>query len=366
VTRGVAASVGSASNGGDSGGAIFSRNGSLTVNDSTLSNNQATGAGGGIVVYADGLSTSFTLNNTIVANNGANECFFTHNVTVQGAGNLVVNNGIGMGPFSPCPGVVTTANPSLFPLTLNQPGNTPTMAILLSSGAAGTADAGSSLSYDQRGVTRPQPNGYDIGAYEARPPNFIFGPNGILPTSVGGSSTTTVTVNSFEYFNGPVTLAVTTPPSGVSVSFSPDPVTPPYNGSVSSTMTVTLAPSVTPGSYTPTVTGTSGALSNSAPATISVTANNSSIANVIGQLFNGGCIDNSGIVTALTSKLAAAQATISAGNNQTAINNLNAFENQLSAQNGEHIAASCTIGGVTFNPATVLSTDAQSLITSLQ
>jgi hypothetical protein len=224
----------------------------------------------------------------------------------------------------------------------------------------------SSFDRDQRGVVRPQSNGFDIGAYEARPADFILGPLGSLPTSVGGSITTTVSVTSFEYFNAPVTLAVTEPPSGMSVSFSPNPVTPAYDGSVSSTMTVTLAPSVTPGSYTPTVTGTSGALSHSSPSTVTVNANASSITNVIGQLFSAGCVDNSGIVYSLTIMLANAQAAISQGNVQASINILNAFVHLLEAQNSKHIAASCTIAGVTFSPETVLSTDAQSLITSLQ
>ena len=95
---------------------------------------------------------------------------------------------------------------------------------------------------------------------------------------------------------------------------------------------------------------------------VNVTVNSSSITNIIGQLLSAGCIDNSGIATSLTSKLAAAQAAINAGTIQTGINDLNAFKNEVQAQSGQHIAASCTIAGVTFNPATVLLTDVQSLI----
>jgi hypothetical protein len=80
---------------------------------------------------------------------------------------------------------------------------------------------------------------------------------------------------------------------------------------------------------------------------------------------SAGCIDNSGIGTAFTSKLAAAQAAISVGNIQMAINILTALKDQLRAQSGKHIATSCTIGGVTFNPVTVLLMDVQSLIDSL-
>jgi hypothetical protein len=52
------------------------------------------------------------------------------------------------------------------PLQLNGPGNTPTMAIPLSSPALNKADAATSLPNDQRGVPRPEFGGFSIGAYE--------------------------------------------------------------------------------------------------------------------------------------------------------------------------------------------------------
>jgi hypothetical protein len=92
-------------------------------------------------------------------------------MNVKGAGNLIMNNGSGTAPFSPCPGVVTTRDPHLQPLQLNSPGNTPTMAILpgiaADSPAANSADSQTSLPNDQRGVARPQGGRYDIGAFEA-------------------------------------------------------------------------------------------------------------------------------------------------------------------------------------------------------
>jgi hypothetical protein len=175
VTRGNAGG-GSAANGADAGGAIFSLDNVLEVTHSTFSGNQSTGSGAAIVVYASeedeggpgggGAPVTFILNNTIIANNGLNECFFTHNMHVKGAGNLITTNGSGTGPFSSCPGVVTTANPQLLPLHLNSPGKTPTMAIPPYSSAANMADPTSSLPTDQRGVPRPQGARPDIGAYE--------------------------------------------------------------------------------------------------------------------------------------------------------------------------------------------------------
>jgi hypothetical protein len=126
------------------------------------------------VLYAPGTNV-LILNNTIIANNGANECFFTGPIIAGGAGNLIMNNGVGTGPFSPCPGVASRSDPQLVPLQLNSPGNTPTMAIFPSSPAFNSADPATSLPIDQRGVARPQfgvarPQfgGFDIGAFEAR------------------------------------------------------------------------------------------------------------------------------------------------------------------------------------------------------
>jgi len=85
----------------------------------------------------------------------------------------------------------------------------------------------------------------------------------------------------------------------------------------------------------------------------------------VGQLLVADCIDNAGIANALTAKLAAAQSAITAGNLTTAINILSAFIDQVQAQSAKHILASCTMAGVTFDPAAVLTADARSIIASL-
>ena len=168
VARGNGGGV-SADNGADAGGAIFSLDAPLIVTNSTFSGNQSTGSGGAIVVYSDQyIAYDFNLSNTIIANNGANECFSTGPGTAfpnGSAGNLIMHNGSG-GKFGACPGVVTSGDPQLQPLQLNSPGNTPTMAISSTSPALNAADPGSSLPFDQRGVPRPQLGTYDIGAYE--------------------------------------------------------------------------------------------------------------------------------------------------------------------------------------------------------
>jgi hypothetical protein len=205
-------------------------------------------------------------------------------------------------------------------------------------------------------------NGYDIGAYEARAADFSFAMVPALPVGVGGTVTVTVTVNSFEYFTAPVTLSVPTTPAGVSVSFSSNPITPSANGSASTTMTITLAPTVTPGSYTPMIQGnapataTSAALTHSLSPTIVVSATAASISAVIADFVTGKAIDDSGIAQALNSKLTTAQAYINMGDKTDAISTLGAMINQLSAQSGKHITAPA---------AAVLITDTQVLQSSL-
>jgi hypothetical protein len=161
-----------AHNGADAGGAIFSRNGRLTVQNATIANNESTGFGGGVVVVADpeDVGTLFVLENTIVFHNGSmddngnltashGECsIMGSGVTGTFAGNLIENN-------DNCPGVVTTGDPRLGPLQRNQ-GLTPTMAIPKTSAAFNAADSATSLARDQRGQTRPENGGFDIGAYE--------------------------------------------------------------------------------------------------------------------------------------------------------------------------------------------------------
>jgi FIMAH domain-containing protein len=375
VTRGVSGG-GSADNGGDSGGAIFAHNGSLTVQNSTITANGAvaTGAGGGLVFYTKNLCSgtcvgsqnTFTLENTIIANTGAKECANLGTpdqlvtLAVSGSGNLVMQNNAD----APCPGVVTTSDPQLQSLQLNPPGNTPTMAILLSSPAADAADSGTFLAQDQRSVDRPQHGAPDIGAYEARPPDFSFSTIQPISVDVGGSGSTTIGVTSIDYFKDPVRLTTdlsALPSNSIAVGPSavPDPLFLSYNQTLSSTLTLTLAPTVPAGSYQFTVTGddeNNSALTHSVQVDLLVKATAGGMMKVIGSFLTTGAIDKSGIANALTSKLSVAQTFITAGDNQTATNALQALLNQLNAQSGKHINASA---------ASALITDTQALQASL-
>jgi hypothetical protein len=209
--------------------------------------------------------------------------------------------------------------------------------------------------------------GLDITIKALSVPAADFSLPAISPITmqVGGAAQAVVTVNSINAFDSPVALSVSGAPAGVSTSLAPSSVTPPANGSASSTLTVSLSPLVTPTTFTLTVAGTSGAVNHSSSVSVTVVATSSAILSVVAQILAAGCIDNSGIGSSLAAKLTAAQAEINAGNIQDAIDILMAFINELNAQSGKHVLSTCSIGGATFEPAAVLISDARSLISSL-
>lgn len=89
-----------------------------------------------------------------------------------------------------------------------------------------------------------------------------------------------------------------------------------------------------------------------------------SLAEAIHEFLAAGCIDNAGVANSLIRKLSAAERAISAGNVRVPMNTLNAFLNEVRGQR-EHIAASCSVGGIPVDPANVLATDAAYLIGTL-
>ncbi len=84
----------------------------------------------------------------------------------------------------------------------------------------------------------------------------------------GSSGASTVTVTSLNGFTAPTDLSVSGLPSGVTASFSANPVTPPSGGSANSTLTLAASPAAAAGTSTLTITGTSGAVSHSSALTL--------------------------------------------------------------------------------------------------
>ena len=104
--------------------------------------------------------------------------------------------------------------------------------------------------------------------------DFSLGLSSQAMTIGGGSSAlNTVTVSSLELFNSPVTLTTPSLPSGIHVSFSSNPATPPAGGSVTSVATVSVDPGTSPNVYSITITGTSGSLTHSQTVSLTVLSN---------------------------------------------------------------------------------------------
>jgi hypothetical protein len=84
---------------------------------------------------------------------------------------------------------------------------------------------------------------------------------------------TQIQVVSIKGFNKPVTLSsswISPAPTGVTIYFDQNPVTPPADGSISSTLCITTTRDAIPGTYQLKVTGTSGSLTNSIPITLTI------------------------------------------------------------------------------------------------
>ncbi|HET9669551.1 MAG TPA: choice-of-anchor Q domain-containing protein [Casimicrobiaceae bacterium] len=244
-------------------------------------------------------------------------------------------------------------------------GPTKTIALKFSSAAVDAiAPSDCKTGFDQRGVSRPQGTNCDIGAFEATP-DFDISPIAAIQASIGTSGSTTAIVNSHIGFNAPVTLTSASTPSGITMLFSPDPVTPASYGSASSTVIAGIGPGVTPATYRIDVSATSGTLSHSTYVDVIVGVTTMGLTQVVGADRAANCIDNGGVANAVTSLLAQAQADIDAGDAQDAEKVLNDLLALLQAQRGKHIGTMCTIGSVTFDPDAALIADVKALLGGL-
>jgi Domain of unknown function (DUF1929)/PKD domain len=118
---------------------------------------------------------------------------------------------------------------------------------------------------DNAGLTDPHPPSRMITVTPAPDFNISAAPSSQIVVQTT-STTFSVTISSANGFSGTVSLNVSGLPSNATAFFSDPFVT----GSGSSTLTVTPAISTPPGTYTLTITGTSGGLSHSVNVTLTV------------------------------------------------------------------------------------------------
>ncbi len=103
------------------------------------------------------------------------------------------------------------------------------------------------------------------------PPDFTISVN---PTSLsinaGSASTSTITLTSINNFAGTITVSSTGSPAGLGLSINPSSVSLSLGGTGTATLTISTQSSTPAGSYTVTVTGSSGTLSHSTSIQVSV------------------------------------------------------------------------------------------------
>ncbi len=93
-----------------------------------------------------------------------------------------------------------------------------------------------------------------------------------LTITQGSNGTSTITITSLNGFNAATTLSASGLPSGVTAAFSTNPVTPPANGTATSTLTLAASGTATTGNATVTITGTSGSTSHTTNIALTVNA----------------------------------------------------------------------------------------------
>jgi uncharacterized repeat protein (TIGR01451 family)/CSLREA domain-containing protein len=257
-----------AGNTADFGGGITDQGGGygtgkLTMDYSTITGNSASSGGGGIFEY---FSPSETLSDSIVAANAGGNCLAAFG-SGGSDGGYNIDDGTSCG-FSAATNSLSNTDPLLDPAGLKDNGG-PTQTIALQP-ASPAIDAippnvngcGTTITTDQRGVSRPQRSGCDIGAFEVVPTGAD------LSITKSGAPNPVVSGNRLTY-----TLTVTNsgPQDATGIT-----VTDALPGSVhfksvsSSQGTCTRSTATNPQPKGGTVTCSAGNLANGAKATITI------------------------------------------------------------------------------------------------
>jgi hypothetical protein len=175
---------------GNQGAGLFNSGGTVSIVNSTIAGNSqvaSSGAASSGSAIANVLNSTIELRNVTIAGNtgsaaigNAGTASATNTIVSNGAsGNCagtIASQGHNLESASECgfgaPTDQTGKDPLLGALADNG-GPTNTMALLAGSPAIDTGDPANCPASDQRGVSRPQMQGCDIGAFEAEPPSSI-------------------------------------------------------------------------------------------------------------------------------------------------------------------------------------------------
>jgi hypothetical protein len=161
-------------------------------------------------------------------------------------------------------GIPGGASAGFSPSTLSGSATSSTLTVNTS---AGVAAGDYSLTITGTTGTLTHTIGATLSVQANVSPDFSLG---ITPSSrtvtAGGGTSYTVTLSTSGGFSGSVALGTSGLPAGASASFSPGTL----GSSTSSTLTLTTSGSLAPGTYPFSVTGTSGSLAHSVPASLSV------------------------------------------------------------------------------------------------
>jgi uncharacterized repeat protein (TIGR01451 family) len=250
-------------------GGISNSGGALSLTSATLADNSVSEPNGGFLPPVAGLSNFFdgtlTAQNSLVAGQSGGPNCYGFAASSDGGYNLEDGTSCG---FSAANNSLSNTDPLLDPAGLKDNGG-PTQTIALQPGSpaidaipSGVNGCGTTLTNDQRGVSRPQGSGCDIGAFEFVPPGADLAidksgaPNPVLS---GNRLTYTIAVTN----NGPQDATGVTVTDALPGSLH-------FNSVSSSQGTCTRSTATNPKPKGGTVTCSVGDLANRADANITI------------------------------------------------------------------------------------------------
>ncbi len=177
-----AGGLGASDGDGGDGGGIYGDT-SLAIYNGTVANNSAAERGDGGGIWSR--TAAFLVQDTIIADNEADTGSDCYGDLTSGGHNLIFDfNNCNLGGSQTSD--ITGVDPWLGPLQINAPGSTTTHAIPFASPAIDAGGCSRGLStLDQRGVSRPQGEACDIGAYEFDPAAWRFRYFPLIPAASG-------------------------------------------------------------------------------------------------------------------------------------------------------------------------------------